>query len=189
MNQDPQTEYSLDYHPTLPEARLDELSYLITQEVMHRLKGKSMREFAEGHDFDAPQVSRWLRGVHNLSLKSIAKLEAALGEPLIAVCGRGSKVFAEMGLPTLSKSAVVQRIPIAKVLQDEGVKHGDVKRDLRMVKIQRAAIKLEVRGNKSKADYISKLPTEISNNVRKGKDEARSFVLFSFASDFRHLSK
>ncbi len=113
MNKESQADYSLDYQPTLPDARLDELSYLITQEVMHRLKNKTMREFAEGHDFDAPQVSRWLRGVHNLSLKSIAKLEAALGEPLVSVCGRGSKVFAEAGLPMASASAVAQRVPTA----------------------------------------------------------------------------
>lgn len=48
-------------------------------------KGISQKELAEGMDKTPAEISRWLSGNQNITLKSIAKLEAELGEPLIEI--------------------------------------------------------------------------------------------------------
>lgn len=48
-------------------------------------KGWSQRDLAERMDKQPSEVSRWLNGEQNLTLKSIARLEAELGEDIILV--------------------------------------------------------------------------------------------------------
>ncbi|AZI20419.1 MULTISPECIES: helix-turn-helix domain-containing protein [Chryseobacterium] len=50
-----------------------------------RDKGISQKELAEGMDKKPAEISRWLSGNQNITLKSIAKLEAELGEPIIEI--------------------------------------------------------------------------------------------------------
>lgn len=50
-----------------------------------RDKGISQKELAEGMDKKPAEISRWLSGNQNITLKSIAKLEAVLGEPIIEI--------------------------------------------------------------------------------------------------------
>ncbi|MFT7381116.1 MAG: transcriptional regulator with XRE-family HTH domain [Roseivirga sp.] len=46
-------------------------------------KGLTQREFAKLLDKKESEVSKWLTGMHNFTLKSISKIEAALGEQII----------------------------------------------------------------------------------------------------------
>ncbi|AZI31925.1 helix-turn-helix domain-containing protein [Kaistella carnis] len=50
-----------------------------------RDKGISQKELAENMDKKPSEISRWLSGNQNITLRSIAKLEAELGETLIEI--------------------------------------------------------------------------------------------------------
>lgn len=52
-----------------------------------REKGYSQKLLAEKLDKRPSEIHKWLSGEHNFTLRSIAKLEAELGEPLLEVPG------------------------------------------------------------------------------------------------------
>jgi transcriptional regulator with XRE-family HTH domain len=46
-------------------------------------KGYTQKSLAEKMNKRPSEINKWLKGNHNLTLKTLAKLEAELGEPLI----------------------------------------------------------------------------------------------------------
>ena len=50
-----------------------------------REKGITKKELAEKLDKKPSEISKWLSGEHNFTLRSLAKLSAELGEPLLEV--------------------------------------------------------------------------------------------------------
>jgi transcriptional regulator with XRE-family HTH domain len=48
-------------------------------------KGISKKELAQRLEKNPSEISKWLNGEHNFTLRSIAKLQAELGEPLLVV--------------------------------------------------------------------------------------------------------
>ncbi len=46
-------------------------------------QGKTQRDLAEMMGKKESEISKWMRGTHNFTLKSIARIEAALGERII----------------------------------------------------------------------------------------------------------
>lgn len=48
-------------------------------------KGYSQKELAENMGKRPSEISKWLKGDHNFTIRSIAKLQAQLGEPIICV--------------------------------------------------------------------------------------------------------
>jgi transcriptional regulator with XRE-family HTH domain len=46
-------------------------------------KGYTQRDLAEKMKKRPSEINKWLKGNHNLTLKTLAKLEAELGEPII----------------------------------------------------------------------------------------------------------
>lgn len=50
--------------------------------VLHR-KGLNQKDLANMLNKSEPEISRWLSGTHNFTLKTLAKIEAVLGEDLI----------------------------------------------------------------------------------------------------------
>lgn len=48
-------------------------------------KGYSQKDLAEKLDKKPSEISKWLNGEHNFTLRSLAKLEAELGAPLFYV--------------------------------------------------------------------------------------------------------
>jgi transcriptional regulator with XRE-family HTH domain len=46
-------------------------------------KGYTQKSLAEKMNKRPSEINKWLKGSHNLTLKTLAKLEAELGEPLI----------------------------------------------------------------------------------------------------------
>jgi len=56
-------------------------------------KGHTQKSFAEKLGKQPSEINRWLTGNHNLTLKSMAKMQAELGEPIIYVPKR--VVFSE----------------------------------------------------------------------------------------------
>ena len=65
--------------------RFIERNLEITQEVCAVLKtrGINKKEFAKMLDKRPSEVTKWLSGLHNLTLKSITKMEVALGVNLM----------------------------------------------------------------------------------------------------------
>lgn len=52
--------------------------------ILHR-KGLSQKEFAKMVGTSEAAVSHWIGGGHNFTLSTLAKISAALGEPIISV--------------------------------------------------------------------------------------------------------
>jgi ribosome-binding protein aMBF1 (putative translation factor) len=46
-------------------------------------KGYTQKDLAEKMNKKPSEINKWLKGNHNLTLKTLAKLEAELGEPII----------------------------------------------------------------------------------------------------------
>ena len=63
--------------------RLDQISMRVKSILDH--KEWTQKDLAEMMEKEPSEISKWLNSPHNLTLKTIAKLEAALDEPLITV--------------------------------------------------------------------------------------------------------
>jgi transcriptional regulator with XRE-family HTH domain len=48
-------------------------------------KGYTQKDLAEKMNKKPSEINKWLKGNHNLTLKTLAKLEAQLGEPIISI--------------------------------------------------------------------------------------------------------
>lgn len=59
----------------------------VVERVMGILKaqGKTQKDLAKALGKSESEISKWLCGTHNLTLKTIAKIEAALGEDIVVV--------------------------------------------------------------------------------------------------------
>lgn len=71
-----------------PEMKMQmELSVAIANRIYEILetKGMSQKDFARLMGKTETEVSRWLSGTHNLTLATICKISAALGEEVIRV--------------------------------------------------------------------------------------------------------
>jgi len=49
------------------------------------VQGKTQKELAQAMGKTESEISKWLSGTHNLTLKSIAKLQTVLKAPIISV--------------------------------------------------------------------------------------------------------
>lgn len=56
-------------------------------EIMKQ-KGYTQKKLALQMNKKPSEINKWLKGNHNLTLKTIAKLEAELGEPIIFIYGK-----------------------------------------------------------------------------------------------------
>lgn len=62
-----------------------EWSFAISDKIAARVKemGMTQKEFARKVGKTEAEVSRWLGGTHNFTLKTLAKISSVLGEDLI----------------------------------------------------------------------------------------------------------
>jgi transcriptional regulator with XRE-family HTH domain len=67
--------------------RYTRLKFDIADAIMTHLKnqGKTQKDFAETLEKSESGISKWLTGQHNLTVKSIARMEVALGIEIIKV--------------------------------------------------------------------------------------------------------
>ncbi|MEO8821659.1 MAG: helix-turn-helix transcriptional regulator [Ginsengibacter sp.] len=56
-------------------------------EIM-KAKGYTQKKLADQMNKKPSEINKWLNGNHNLTLKTLAKLEAELGEPIIFIHGK-----------------------------------------------------------------------------------------------------
>lgn len=61
-------------------------------EIM-QAKGYSQKDLAERMKKKPSEINKWLKGNHNLTLKTLAKLEAELGEPIIITASQKNPAF------------------------------------------------------------------------------------------------
>lgn len=62
-------------------------SFSIADKIDARLKelGMTQKEFAKKVGKTEPEVSRWLGGTHNFTLRTLARISSVLGEELIQI--------------------------------------------------------------------------------------------------------
>lgn len=65
--------------------RFIDINVSIATQILEYLQeeGWSQKDFAQKLDKSEAEISKWLSGLHNLTLKSIAKMETALGRDII----------------------------------------------------------------------------------------------------------
>lgn len=64
-----------------------DLSFSIADKIDKILqrKGMTQKEFAKRMNKTEAEVSRWLSGTHNFTLKTLAKITSVLGEKIIVI--------------------------------------------------------------------------------------------------------
>lgn len=73
-------------------------------------KGYTQKDLAEKMGKQPSEINKWLAGDHNFTLRSIAKLEAELGEPLLRVPPRKA-ASAFQSIPTANYTIVLINNP------------------------------------------------------------------------------
>lgn len=70
----------------------------IVEEIYNLIesKGLSQKQFAAMLGKNESEVSKWLSGLHNLTLRSIAKMEVALEEDIILTCTEAKEKYAKV---------------------------------------------------------------------------------------------
>lgn len=75
----------------------------------------SQKELANSLDKSPSEISKWLSGNHNFTLRSIAKLSAELGEPLLEVPKEKTSRQFEMNGQTYQTHVSVKVMKVEKV--------------------------------------------------------------------------
>lgn len=91
-----------------------DLSFAIADRIEALLneRGMTQRDLAKLLGKKESEVSKWLRGTHNFTIQTIAKLSAALGEDILAVQGvKAARQDAYVLFMSLSQSSV---LPVSK---------------------------------------------------------------------------
>lgn len=70
-----------------------DLSFEIVNRIQEILlmRNLTQRDLAELLGKSEAEVSKWMRGTHNFTCKTLAKIKMALGEPIIEVTGKKAK--------------------------------------------------------------------------------------------------
>lgn len=64
-------------------------------------KGMSQKDLAQLMDKKQSEISRWLKGMHNFTMKTIVKLELALQKPIIQIIGASQSATETASTPVL----------------------------------------------------------------------------------------
>ncbi|MDR2130471.1 MAG: helix-turn-helix transcriptional regulator [Odoribacteraceae bacterium] len=67
-----------------------DLSFAIVDRIHAILvkKGMTQRDFARAIGKSEAEISKWMRGTHNFTIRTISLIEYALGESLVEVTGK-----------------------------------------------------------------------------------------------------
>lgn len=68
-------------------AIIDRIDKIMTQ------KGITQKELADRLGKSESEISKWMRGTHNFTVRTIAKLELALGAPILQISKGSSAIF------------------------------------------------------------------------------------------------
>lgn len=72
-------------------------SFEVVDQIHHILEkqGKNQRDLAEMLGKKESEISKWMQGTHNFTLKSIAKIEAVLGENILTTPHKAVKTYSK----------------------------------------------------------------------------------------------
>ena len=75
--------------------RAVEFSFAVANRIHEILESKGMtqRQFADRLGKKESEISKWMRGTHNFTFNSIAKLECVLGESIIQIAASQHSVY------------------------------------------------------------------------------------------------
>jgi transcriptional regulator with XRE-family HTH domain len=79
-------------------------------EEILKAKGITQREFADLLGKSESEVSKWMSGMHNFTLKSIARIETVLGEKVIQTVTRGD-LNQRSPAKLIRKSTTIKSVP------------------------------------------------------------------------------
>lgn len=84
--------------------RFADINVDIAMQVGEHLKEKgwTQKDLADALGKSEAEISKWLSGIHNLTLKSIAKMEVALGKEIILTIRKAEVKFRATELVTNS---------------------------------------------------------------------------------------
>ncbi|MCF6359700.1 MAG: helix-turn-helix domain-containing protein [Cyclobacteriaceae bacterium] len=69
---------------------IDQIQYLIERE------GKTQKEIALELGKNESEISKWLSGLHNMTMKTVSKLEAVLGSDILITPLKAQKKYSEV---------------------------------------------------------------------------------------------
>ncbi|PSR11779.1 MAG: hypothetical protein C7N36_14800 [Bacteroidetes bacterium] len=84
----------------------------ISQQILAAMKEKgwTQKELAQALGKSDPEVSKWLSGTHNLTLRSITKIEAALDADIIITPLKAEKAYKRIKYITFKVHATTNRV-------------------------------------------------------------------------------
>ena len=76
----------------------------ISMQIAHHLEsiGWSQKEFAKKLGKSESEISKWLSGMHNLTLKSISKMQAVLGHEIIVTPEKAEVLYHKISYVTFN---------------------------------------------------------------------------------------
>lgn len=89
-------------------------------EEIHRVldeRGMNQKDLAKLLKKSTPELSKWLTGMHNLTLRSITKLEVALGTDIIMTCKEAQDKFERTDYVLVNKDALLNNVESTEVEQ------------------------------------------------------------------------
>ena len=94
--------------------RFVDKNFDISQQVYALLKEKgwSQKDFAQKLEKSDAEISKWLSGMHNLTLRSISKMEAVLESDIILTPQKASNTTETIKYVKLTVYANTNRIPV-----------------------------------------------------------------------------
>ncbi|MCQ2219460.1 MAG: helix-turn-helix domain-containing protein [Paludibacteraceae bacterium] len=90
------------------QAELD-LSFAISNEIyaLMQQRGLSKKQFADAIGKKPSEVTKWLSGQHNFTIRTIAMLSTFFGKPLVQTCSHGYEVSKEEPPTMVAEDVVV----------------------------------------------------------------------------------
>ena len=84
-------------------------------------RGMTQKDFAEALNKNASEVNRWLKSDHNLTLKTLSKIEALFGVPIIQVYTPSASAEAS----AIKRTKVNSKVETSKRVKIRAIKGGE----------------------------------------------------------------
>lgn len=100
--------------------RFVEKNLLITQQIFQYLheRGWSQKDLAQAMGKSEAEISKWLSGTHNLTLKSLTKLEVVLQEDIITTPLAAKQQYEKIRFVKVNVYASVNEyVPVARYVE------------------------------------------------------------------------
>ncbi len=90
-------------------------------------QGKTQRDLAELLGKKESEISKWMRGTHNFTIKSISNIEGALGEKIITTPSKLKKSLITKFIPVKVHSSISSKENVWQQNSTENVFNGGLK--------------------------------------------------------------